>query len=187
MNTTMKELFFELIKYIKNPTIDKDPNTDLTYRIKKFGFVLLICLLLGMAFTPILVIIEELGLINMDEHAMEDMMKMFSKPVIFFIAAVVAPLFEELIFRAPLTLFKEAKSFKIAFYVFAIIFGLIHISNFNITQNVILLAPILVAPQTILGGVFGFIRVRFGLRWSMALHACYNGILMLLTFSADLF
>ncbi|MGK0414323.1 MAG: membrane protease YdiL (CAAX protease family) [Polaribacter sp.] len=183
----MKKTFFELIRYIKNPVLEKDSNTDFTYRIKKFGFILLICLLLGIAFTPIFSIIEATGLINMEEHAMEDMMKMFSKPVIFLFAVIVAPLFEELIFRAPLTLFKDTKTFKIAFYVFAIIFGLIHISNFNITQNVLILAPILVAPQTILGGVFGFIRVRFGLGWSMGLHACYNGILMLLTFSADLF
>ena len=33
----------------------------------------------------------------------------------------------------------------------------------------------------------GFIRVRFGLGWSMALHAFYNGVLMLITFSTDAF
>ena len=118
---------------------------------------------------------------------MEDMMKNLSKPVIFLFVVVIAPLFEELIFRAPLTLFKGKKSFRIGFYVFAVLFGLVHISNFTMTTNVLLLAPILVLPQTLLGGYLGFIRVRFGLGWSMALHACYNGVLMLITFSTDAF
>jgi membrane protease YdiL (CAAX protease family) len=183
----MKKTFLELINYLKNPVLEKDSNTDFKYRIKKFGFILIISLFTGIAISPIFSIIEALDLINMDEHAMEDMLKTFSKPVIFLFVVIVAPLFEELIFRGPLTLFKKGKSFKIGFYVFAIIFGFIHLSNFKITENVLILAPILVAPQTILGGYFGFIRVRFGLVWSIGLHACYNGILMLLTFSSDLF
>ncbi len=182
----MKKTFFELLNYIKNPVLEEDANPDFKYRIKKFGFILIICLITGIAISPVFTLIEELGLVNMEDHAMEDLMNRFSKPVIFFFAVIIAPFFEELIFRAPLTLFKKAKSFKIAFYVFAVLFGLVHITNFKITTNVLLLTPILVAPQTILGGFFGFIRVRFGLGWSMALHACYNGILMLIAFSTDL-
>jgi membrane protease YdiL (CAAX protease family) len=183
----MKETFLELLNYLKNPILEEDSNTNIKYRIKKFGFLLIISLLTGILISPIFIIIEELGWVNMDDHAMEDMIKQFSKPMIFLFAVVFAPLFEELVFRAPLTLFKNQKSFKIAFYAFAIIFGLIHLSNFKVTQNVLLLAPFLVAPQILLGGFFGFIRVRFGLNWSIALHACYNGTLMLITFSADLF
>jgi membrane protease YdiL (CAAX protease family) len=183
----MKETFLELMNYLKNPVLEEDSNMDFKYRIRKFGFLLVICLLTGLAISPIFTLIEEFGWINMEDHAMEEMMQQFSKPIIFFFAVVIAPLFEELIFRAPLTLFKNKKSFKIPFYIFAILFGLVHLNNFKMTQNVILLAPILVAPQTLLGGYLGFIRIRFGLGWSMALHAAYNGILMLLAFSSDLF
>lgn len=182
----MKETFSELITYLRNPVLEQDSNSSFKYRIKKFSYLLLLCLAIGFVFSPIFVLIEESGWIDMEEHAMKDMMDRFSKPVIFFLAVIIAPLFEELIFRAPLTLFKKPKNFKIAFYFFAILFGLVHITNFKITQNVILLAPVLVAPQTILGGVFGFIRVRFGLSWSILLHGFYNGILMLITFSVDL-
>ena len=69
-------------------------------------------------------------------------------------------------------------------YVFAILFGLVHITNFKITPSVLLLAPILVLPQICIGGFLGFIRVRFGLLWSIALHGSYNGILMLISFAA---
>ena len=104
--------------------------------------------------------------------------------VTFVFAALIAPVFEELIFRAPLTAFKKKNQFRIAFYVFAILFGFVHITNFELTTNVLILSPILVLPQTLVGGYFGFIRVRFGLLWSIALHGSYNAILMLVSFSS---
>ena len=183
----MKETFFDLIAYLKNPVLEQDSNTNFKYRITRFFQILMICLAVSLCITPIFSLIEELGWVDMNDHAMEDIMQQFSKPMVFFFAVILAPFFEELFFRAPLPLFKNQKSFKIAFYIFAVLFGLIHITNFNITTNVLLLTPILVAPQTILGGILGFIRVKFGLIWSMALHGCYNGILMLIAFSAESF
>lgn len=179
MTETIKALF----AYLKNPILEEDINTNFSYRIKKFGFLLIICLATGFIISPLFVLIEELGFVDMQEHAMEDLMKKLSKPVILVFAAVITPVFEELIFRAPLTAFKKKNQFRIAFYVFAILFGFVHINNFEITTNVVILSPILVLPQTLLGGYFGFIRVRFGLLWSMALHASYNAILMLVSFS----
>ncbi|WP_435264277.1 CPBP family glutamic-type intramembrane protease [Tenacibaculum sp. nBUS_03] len=64
-------------------------------------------------------------------------------------------------------------------------FGLVHITNYTLTTNVILLTPFLIAPQTILGGYLGFIRVRFGLHWSILLHACYNAFFMTMAFAGD--
>ncbi len=182
----MKETFLTLISYIKNPVLEKDTNKDIKYRLKIFGHLLIISLATGLLVSPLFIIVEELGLVNMDDHAMEELMRTFSVSYIFLFTVILAPLIEEAFFRAPLTLFDNPKSFKPAFYTFAIIFGLIHITNFTITTNVLLLAPILILPQTLLGTYLGFIRVRFGLLWSIALHACYNGILMILTLSADL-
>ncbi|WP_438972541.1 CPBP family intramembrane glutamic endopeptidase [Polaribacter sp.] len=180
----MKALIKELIAFFKNPTLEKDNNTSFIYRIKIFGQLIVICLLTVFIISPIFTIIQELGLINMQDHALEEMMQKLSKPVVFVFATIVAPVFEEVIFRAPLTAFKKEKQFKIGFYVFAILFGLVHITNFKITPSVLLLAPILVLPQICIGGFLGFIRVRFGLLWSIALHGSYNGILMLISFAA---
>ena len=182
----MKQTFLEVLSYLKNPILEKDSNEDFNYRIKKFGFLLIISIVTGFLISPIFVIIEEFGLVNMDDHAMEEMLEKFPKPAIFFFAVIIAPIIEELIFRAPLTLFKNNNFFKIGFYTLTILFGLIHISNFTVTTNVLLLAPILVLPQILLGGYLGFIRVRFGLGWSVVLHASYNGILMLIALSTDL-
>ena len=121
-------------------------------------------------------------------------------------AAVIAPILEEMIFRAPLALFKSpltlyikpipfsdwkiefptiqirflenSKAFKIAFYFFALAFGFIHLSNYEIDSQILLFSPILVAPQLVIGVIFGFVRVRLGLPWAILMHAAYNGILV---------
>lgn len=176
----MKETFFELVAYLKNPVLKRDANKDTSYRFKKFYHILVISIITGALLTPLFVLIEQLGWVDMNDHAIEEMLKTYSFWVIMFLSVVLAPLLEELFFRAPITLFTDPKTFKIAFYTLTIIFGLIHLTNFKTTTNVLLLAPILVAPQTILGGYLGFIRVRFGLGWSMLLHAGYNAFFMLL-------
>ncbi|WGH75596.1 CPBP family intramembrane metalloprotease [Tenacibaculum tangerinum] len=182
----MKETFQELITYLKNPVLEQDNNLDTSYRFQKFLHLLVISIVTGAVLSPLFLLIEQLGWVDMNEHAMEELLKTTSKGLIAFLVIIFAPLLEELFFRAPLTLFHGKKVFKIAFYVFTILFGLIHLTNFNMTTNVLLLAPVLVAPQTILGGYLGFIRVRFGLIWSILLHACYNAFFVLLSFAGDL-
>ena len=182
MRNTLQEVF----SYLKNPTIEKDENKEFSYRIKKFGNLLIISILTGILISPVFIIIEEMGFINMENHAIEEMVKNYTKWQIVLFTVILAPLFEELFFRAPITAFKNPKFFKIGFYFFTFLFGFIHITNFEITKSVIILAPILVAPQILLGGYLGFIRVKFGLIWSIALHAAYNGLLTLITFIPDL-
>lgn len=182
----MKETFSELIAYLKNPVLEKDNNQETSYRLRKFLNILIISIITGAILSPIFILIEASGLVDLNDHAMEEMMRTMSKTVIFLFAVVLAPLLEELIFRAPITLFRDEKYFKVAFYFFAVIFGLVHITNFTMTTNVLLLAPILVLPQIVLGCYLGFIRVKFGLGWSMLLHACYNAFFILGSFAADL-
>lgn len=182
----MKDTLLHLWNYCKAPVLQEDQNIAISYRFTNFFHLLLLCLITSFIFMPIFGILEELNWISMEEHAMSDITKKYPKLFIFFLVAVMAPLIEELIFRAPLTLFHRPKAFRNAFYIFAILFGLVHLSNYtNITSTIVILTPILVAPQLLLGFYFGYIRVRFGLHWSIALHATYNGILMLFSFIAD--
>lgn len=178
----MKETILNLVSYLKNPVLVKDSNTDLNYRFKIFFHILIISILTGLAITPIFAIIEEMNWVNMDNHKVEEMFKDLGILQMMLLGAIIIPAIEELIFRAPITTFKSKKSFKIGFYIFALIFGYVHITNFDSTINVYLLSPILVLPQILLGGYFGYIRVRFGLQWSILLHGSYNGTLILLGF-----
>jgi membrane protease YdiL (CAAX protease family) len=174
----MIELFKEVFAYLKNPVLEKDENTNVNYQFLKFFKLLGICLIAGFAISPIFGILEAFNLINLENHAAQEMMKNMSKIQVVFFAVILAPLIEELIFRGPLLLFKNPKYFKIAFYTLAVLFGFVHLTNFEITQNILLLSPILVLPQILLGGYLGFICVKFGLHWSILLHAGYNGILI---------
>lgn len=172
----MKETFNEVIWFLKNPILEKDKNININYRIKKLFYLLVISIISALLLSIPLIIIESLGFINTDKHAVAKLIKNNSLSFIFISAVIVAPLTEELIFRAPITTFKNNTNFKFIFYIFTIIFGLVHLFNYNITTKTLLLSPFLIAPQIILGGYLGFIRVRFGLIWSILLHLIYNGI-----------
>lgn len=66
------------------------------------------------------------------------------------------------------------KSYPYLFYYTAIIFGLIHLSNFKdltITDPTFL---IYIASQTFGGLSLGYIRIKYGLGYSMLFHACFN-------------
>ena len=182
----MKDTFNELVAYLKNPVLEQDSNQDNSYRLKKFSHLLVFSIITAFLLTPLFGLVEHFGFVDMDTHAMEELLKKMSKTKVFLLTVIAAPLLEELFFRAPITLFYNKKYFKKVFYLFAIIFGLVHLSNFQITPYVILFTPILVAPQIILGGYLGFIRVRFGLQWSILLHACYNAFFMTMGFLSDL-
>ena len=173
----MKETLENLVVFIKNPILEKDKNTAFSHRLKTFFNLFIISLTTSFIFTLLMSILEEAGILTTDNHAVEELFKKLSPINFFMFVVVLAPLIEESVFRGPLTLFKQPKYFKVAFYIFAITFGLVHITNYEMTTRILICSPVLIAPQFFAGMYFGFIRVRFGLLWSIALHATYNGFL----------
>lgn len=166
----------ELYAFFKHPSYMTDTNKGFQYRLRKlFKLVVLaigLSILLLMAVSTLqLVFGLELG-----KHAIDDLVGNNSAILIFILAVVVAPVVEELIFRGPLVWFKKSNYFPIVFYLFSICFGFVHLTNFELTTQVWILSPFLVAPQISVGVLLGFIRVKFGLLWSMALHASYNSV-----------
>lgn len=137
----------DLILYLKNPVLEKDKNNQFVYRFKTLINLLFISIVTTFVITFITGFFELSGLLDSGKHSIEEVMKNYSTFQFFLIAVVLAPLIEESIFRAPLTLFKNPKIFKIAFYTLALLFGYMHIFNFEITLNILLFSPILVAPQ----------------------------------------
>ncbi len=70
--------------------------------------------------------------------------------------------------------------FPFIFYLTALVFGLVHISNFGLDPDRWYLGPLLVLPQLILACYLGYIRVRNNLGYSIYIHALNNAIPMLL-------
>ena len=68
-----------------------------------------------------------------------------------------------------------SKFFKNIYYFSAISFGLVHILNIKpFRPELILLYPLFVLPQIIMGFFFGNIRMQRGFVWSVALHGLLN-------------
>lgn len=176
IKATLKNIY----TYIKAPTCERDEKLSL----KEKGVFLLIVLGLSYALNILFIMLiaglEQLGLFSMEDHAINKMFEDLSPMIILITAIVAAPVIEELIFRAPITLFcRYKRSFRWIFYGFALLFGYVHITNYELTTNVLLISPILVAPQIILGLLLGMIRVRLGLIYAILFHAVYNGLLVI--------
>lgn len=66
-----------------------------------------------------------------------------------------------------------SNNFKYIFHATAIIFGLIHIFNYENITNYFFAIP-LVLSQLVSGYTLGFTRLKFGLRYSILLHCIWN-------------
>ena len=207
MSDVIVMTFHALWRFIKKPVELSEDKASLQLKIGT-------CLALFLIQIPPLLVLmslisglEQLGLWEEDMHSLQKIFQEMEPVLIFLFAVIVAPLFEEVMFRLILkfrsnflilwsihigvalhlgqkrSLLKTArkvwgKFYGWIFYLMAVAFGLMHIMNFEPSLNIYLLAPILVAPQILIGINLGYLRVRFGLIWSILFHALYNGILM---------
>jgi hypothetical protein len=69
-----------------------------------------------------------------------------------------------------------ARAFPALFFGSALLFGLAHITNYDLARPWLLLP--FVVPQTIAGLIFGFARVRYGMWANVALHATSNALFL---------
>ncbi len=116
--------------------------------------------------------------LELGEHATQKLFSQYSIWIIFLLVSVVAPCIEEFLFRGPLIYFKSSPYFKYAFYTSIILFGVVHIFNFEGDNELYYIAPLLIAPQLMAGIFLGYIRIKLGLMWSILLHATFNTILI---------
>lgn len=163
-----------LLDFLKKPgyTIDPDPS------LRTLSILLIWALAVSLCLAMLLGIVGALGPWNLEEHAFDILFQELSPLTILFLACIAAPAVEELIFRGPLWFFRNSRYFPQVFYGFTLAFALVHLSNFPNLCEIWLLAPLLISPQLSIGVFLGFIRVRFGLLWSMVFHALYNAFLL---------
>lgn len=168
----------ELYAFAKNPVFTKDENKNFDYRLQRLFKLVGIALGASILLLMVAGVIQLIFGLETGKHAIDDLFEHNTPLVIFLLAVLVAPVLEELIFRGPLAWFKKSNHFPAVFLLFTLAFGFLHITNFEFSLQVWLLSPLLVAPQISVGFILGFIRIKFGLLWSMAMHALYNLILV---------
>lgn len=67
------------------------------------------------------------------------------------------------------------KRYGLFFYLTVVLFGLMHIFNYSgITMQNVIFTVLLVMPQLLMGVVLGYVRVSYGLAYSIFFHAIFN-------------
>ena len=192
--------------FLINPVDEENPSQSKTAKFKTF-FILLICDLIIATIVILLVsVLNELNLINNEENKILDFLKIYPVIVCFLLFIIIIPLFEEVIFRLHLrfknfyllrlilliteqfsknklefkskVIFNWTKHYKKVFYTTAVIFALIHVTNYHFTIWVILFSPILIFAQFATGIFIGYLRVNFGFNWGYLLHIVHNFVFM---------
>jgi hypothetical protein len=203
----VKTHFKNYLQFLKKP----DPNTN-HHKIKssdKWRTLLVFILIDAILITPavlLIILLEEFTNLDIDNHKGADLLNDYGLFVILLTGSLIAPLFEEIIFRLPLNykrnyLFRWAgkiigrdkvkkiwfNNYTLFFYLFIITFGLVHITNYkDESLAIILLAPILVLPQIIGGTIISYLRMNIGFTWGFLQHAIFNTVVLLITFYANL-
>ena len=207
MSDVIVMTFHALWRFIKKPVELSEDKASLQLKIGTCGALFLIQIPPLLVLMALIGGLEQLGLWDEDMHSLQKIFQEMEPVLIFFFAVIMVPLLEEVMFRLILrfrsnflilwsihigvalqlgqkrSLLKTArkvwdKFYDWVFYLMTMAFGLMHIMNFEPSLNIYLLAPILVAPQILIGINLGYLRVRFGLIWSILFHAFYNGVLM---------
>ncbi len=123
---------------------------------------------------------------DMGKHRTVDMFSKYTLPQVFLMMVILAPVIEEFLFRAPLIFFRKSALFPWVFYISCIIFGMVHLGDFEDSKYLLPWAPLLVAPQTLMGFFLGFLRVKLGLVYAILMHAFHNGVLFFLVSLTEL-
>ena len=70
---------------------------------------------------------------------------------------------------------------NIIFYTSAILFAILHIMNLDLKTSDLIYLPLILLPFLVLGISFGYLRIRLGFIYSIALHVIINGIAIIIT------
>ena len=205
MINSIKETYQDFLAFLKNPIEQPDPIQTRKQKAKRLFSLLIIDMAVMITLTPIMYGVEKLGLVDSEKHEITKLINQYPISIIILLLVVIIPFIEELIFRlylrfkynyvaqsilllssvtgaqnkSKLEIFLKnfwSKNFKAIFYLSAILFGYVHIFNFEYSTTILLLSPILVAPQFIIGLFLGYLRMKYNLILGYYMHAIHNAI-----------
>ena len=172
--------------FVRKPSYVPYSNMPLRLKWKIFLNVLGWNFAIGIGLAMLLNGLAILLNIDIGDHKTEDLFEKYSFIIIFFLMVIIAPIIEEIIFRGPLIFFKKNTYFQWVYYFSCLLFGLVHLGNFDNANDLLWLTPLLVAPQIVMGFFLGYLRVKLGLQYAVLMHMSHNGILFLLISSSEL-
>lgn len=171
-------MIYEVWCYVKKPIYVPYIGTSLQEKKTIFIKLLILSIVFSLGLGMLMGIITSFLDADLGNHGIDGLFEKYNVFIVFLLAVILAPILEEFVFRGPLIFFKNSRFFSYAFYASALLFGAVHLTNFEAYTHFLWLAPVLVAPQIAAGFFLGFTRVKLGLGWSILLHASHNGILL---------
>jgi len=209
MINSIKETYKDFLAFLKKPTDQPDPIQTRSQKTKRLFSLLALDIPVMVIIMAIISGIEKLGLVNKEGHKLTMFIQMLPIWLIILFGVVILPLIEELIFRlylrfkqnylarliillasvtgkqnkikieTNLTTFWQNK-FRSIFYLSALIFGFYHLVNYEYSNTILLLSPILIAPQIVMGLFLGYLRVKYGLILGYFMHGLHNAIFLMI-------
>lgn len=197
MLKNIQNTLIDLFEFLKNPKDQQDPNQSLRKKEKRLLAILIIDIPIMILLSFLLGQMAKMGWVDMDNHKINELLDLLPMSVILLLAVIIIPFIEEVIFRlflrfesnyflrAIIAIFPKSKTplskiwnkfFIYIVYSSAIIFALVHYSNFDSSTNSFYFIPILVLPQFIMGLLLAYLRVRYSFILAFLLHAIHNGI-----------
>ena len=192
----MNPIIQQFFSYVKKPQPFFNESLTSQEKWKIVGWMLGLSFVLVLCSMPLIALVDAFILPLKQEQFTEMFSNMGAIPILLLVA-VAAPLLEEPFFRLFLKYQRNfifrgidsisngkakvfwQKYFYFFFYLSAILFGLVHLSNYdNNSLLFYVLAPIIVLPQLIAGLTFGYVRMKLGLLWSILTHGLYNLIIV---------
>jgi membrane protease YdiL (CAAX protease family) len=167
----------EVWEFLKLP-VNQKLKLETRERYTQFFHLLVLTVFFSVAFGLFINGVSEVFSLNFGNHAVDELLKAYPPSLLFLLAVVIAPIIEELLFRAPLVAFKNPVHFKYALYISVILFGSLHISNFEALDGQFWAIPLLVSPQLSAGVFLGYTRIKLGLFWGILLHTAHNFLLV---------
>jgi membrane protease YdiL (CAAX protease family) len=167
-------LLLNFIRFLKDPNNPDYSAVSSKQKLLNVGFYYLVIsfVISGIILWYPVEIAEKFGLF--DELKEKDL-KM-SMPVKIATGLIFAPLIEEGMFRLWLGFYRNENYFQWLYYVSAILFGLVHIFNYQLNDSHYAFIPFITITQTFGGLILGYIRITYGFWYGVLLHASFNGL-----------
>lgn len=198
----MKKVLKDWIHFVKHPKDQSDPDQKKLHKAKRLFSILLIDIILMGLLSLLINLFDQRGWVKIEDHQLNFLLDYVPLEQVLLLVIFIIPFIEEMVFRFFLryqsnyflrgvnTLLTPKsnrieyfwhKYYFIFFYSSAILFAGVHIVNYDLQTTFILIIPILILPQFLLGVFIGYLRVRYSFMLGFWLHALHNGFFILLT------
>ncbi|MDP4189333.1 MAG: CPBP family intramembrane metalloprotease, partial [Bacteroidota bacterium] len=206
-----KFIYKAFFRFLRHPNDQEGVDISIGRKLKVLLQLFLFDVVIVIILLAINYIIHTLHILEPTHHKLEDLFISTGYVWVFITAVIIAPIFEELIFRLPLIyrynyIFRaivyllsvsgvvaddkldkgviafRRKYFIWFFYLMAILFGFMHITNYSGYKELLFWMPLLTSSQLISGIILGYIRIKYGLIWSIYYHAFNNLVFITIAF-----